>query len=443
VQNGVLEYRFGPYRLKPGTSSSSKRPWRLYKNDKEVELTARTHQLLIFLVAHRGERIPTAGIIAHVWQGKALGDEKNSLDELVNRLRTLLDDDGRYIDRGEGEIEFVHPVEVRTAETRGTGEVGSENGGPGTGAGESETEGEAPPETPPKVDQGAEPQPPVEETSAAPAPKQPQSRPPIWLVCVIAALFLSAAWGAAYYRKMWPAAAPKPNSATKRIGISLWRLQETGVRSGDKQRIIEHPPVADPKGEAGAWVPELAHSGFVVSPGERIRLTLTSDVRGFVYVIDREQYSDGRSSDGVLIFPTERIQYGSNEITFGVGINIPSAKDLPAFLEVKKSGKTHIGEELTILFFSRPRTDLRVAAEPLQITTKTFEELKFNSLSAVLLNEEEERRKVTPRSDEGGVSESNQLVQAQKASQLLYKVPEGWETSSLAVVLNLTFRSSQ
>ena len=432
MQGGVSEYRFGPYRLEPRTSPGSKRPWRLLKNNEEVDLTALTCRLLIFLLEHRGERIPNGRIILYVWQGKDLVDEQNSLDELVTRLRTLLDDDGRYIDRGEGEIEFVHPVEVFTTVTQDERERDSVNQVPPIGGAEAEIEDEMAPQASPTVVQTPEVQP-SEIAPSAIEPKQPPTSTRLWLIRATAGLGLLGL-GLLFYWKVSPAAHSQPISPTSRVGISLWRLQG-GQGGGDQgKRIIEHPQSPAPIAEVLEWIPEIAHSGFVVSPSERIRLGVNSEFHGFIYVVDRELYSDRETADGVLIFPTARIQNGSNEIIPGMKIDIPSARDAPPFLEVKRSSKTHIGEELTVLLLNEARADLRLAAQPLRITKQALGELKFHAFDAILLDEKARDLNKSEAPNRGALP-------AQNSSELLYSAPSA--SKNIVITLSVIFRQIQ
>jgi hypothetical protein len=220
-------------------------------------------------------------------------------------------------------------------------------------------------------------------------------------------------------------------------------LQGERVGGGQGKRIIEHPQSPAPIAEVLEWIPEIAHSGFVVSPSERIRLGVNSEFHGFIYVVDRELYSDREPADGVLIFPTARIQNGSNEILPGMKIDIPSARDAPPFLEVKRSSKTHIGEELTVLLLNEARADLRVAAQPLRITKQALGELKFHAFDAILLDEKVRDLNKSEAPNRAGATsvENSGALPAQNTSELLYSAPSA--AKNIVITVSVIFRQIQ
>jgi len=218
-----------------------------------------------------------------------------------------------------------------------------------------------------------------------------------------------------------------------RIGISLSRLQAESAGDNRTKRVIEHPQSGTGQPQIMEWIPATAASGYDISPNERIRFTISADVPGFVYVVDREIYSDRGLADGILIFPTVRIRNGANQIVPGQVIEIPAAKDDPPFLEIKKSNPTHTGEQLTVFFLRNVLSHFNIGAEAMKISQSTFDALQSNAFPAVLLGEGR---------DGASPSSASEVNSGRSLQQLLYAAPAGG-TSSVAITLNLTFRRIQ
>jgi hypothetical protein len=136
--------------------------------------------------------------------------------------------------------------------------------------------------------------------------------------------------------------AAKPAAATVDLGLTLWRLRPS--TSGDEgARLL----VQD--AGSGELTAARIDTGAPLALGDRVRLTIESPNGGFLYVIDREIYQDGATSDPYLIFPTTRTRQGDNAVRGGRLIDIPDQQDRPNYFTVRPSRPGQVGEQLTIL----------------------------------------------------------------------------------------------
>jgi DNA-binding response OmpR family regulator len=79
--------RFGPFEL-----DLTRR--RLLRNGSEVPLTLREHDLLSFLVRHRGQAFSRSELLSRVW-GAGFDGYEHTVNSHINRLRAKVEDDPR------------------------------------------------------------------------------------------------------------------------------------------------------------------------------------------------------------------------------------------------------------------------------------------------------------------------------------------------------------
>src|SRR5207302_7654799 len=106
--------------------------------------------------------------------------------------------------------------------------------------------------------------------------------------------------------------------------------------------------------EPAEWTPERVEANAPLRVGERIRISIESPSAGYLYVIDREQYADGTTSEPYLLFPTTRTCGGENRVTAGRVIEIPGQEDRPNYFRLRQSRSTQTAEVLTVLVTAQP-----------------------------------------------------------------------------------------
>jgi hypothetical protein len=160
------------------------------------------------------------------------------------------------------------------------------------------------------------------------------------------------------------------------LGVTIWRLR--AAKAGDAARLLVQE--AD---STTQWTPERVPVGAPIAPGDRVRLSIESPRAGYLYVVDREQYADGTSSEPFLIFPTTRTRGGDNKVAGGRLIEIPSQDDRPPFFTMRPSRPDQTGERLTIVVTTEPLNDVTIAAEPLKLARTLVEGWESRGAAAV------------------------------------------------------------
>jgi len=160
-----------------------------------------------------------------------------------------------------------------------------------------------------------------------------------------------------------PAAPDKANAkgAVAELGVTVWRLRPAAASDEGSRLLVQDD------GGATEWVPERVDAGQKLAIGDRVRLSFETPVSGYLYVLDREEYSDGTHSDAYLIFPTERPVGAGNAVKGGRLIEIPARDDRPNYFTVRQSRADQVAEVLTAIVSSQPIPELPLAAGPTRL----------------------------------------------------------------------------
>lgn len=175
------------------------------------------------------------------------------------------------------------------------------------------------------------------------------------------------------YNRMTPPLNSSENSAaTPLLGITLWRLRPSVASDNAESRDLVHDQTTNKNVELTA---ERLESEIPISEGELVRVSIESPRAGYLYVIDREQYTDNTLSDPTLIFPTLRINQGRNRVVPGQIVQIPSQMDAPPYLTVRPNPKRkdQVAEVLTVLVTTTP-LDLTIPPDAVKIPKRQFDD---------------------------------------------------------------------
>lgn len=120
------------------------------------------------------------------------------------------------------------------------------------------------------------------------------------------------------------------------LGLTIWRLQPpTRLTARERVRQLERRA-------------QRVAADTIFREGDLIRLSIESPRSGYLYVINRDWFSDGSTGETNLIFP---IRGEDNRLEAGKLIDIPAPHQTP----FKASPKTNqTGELLTIIVTSAP-----------------------------------------------------------------------------------------
>src|SRR5579872_5915832 len=137
------------------------------------------------------------------------------------------------------------------------------------------------------------------------------------------------------------------------LGVTLWRLRpEKSHETGARLLVLL------PNGDKRAEVPERVDAGTPLKPGDEVRLTVEVPYRGYMYVVDREQYSDGSVSDPYLIYPNWQTRPGDNVVAPGRLLEIPDRRDEVKTFTIVPKRKDQSAELLSILVTPEPLPNL-------------------------------------------------------------------------------------
>jgi hypothetical protein len=154
------------------------------------------------------------------------------------------------------------------------------------------------------------------------------------------------------------------------LGVTTWRFRPTTSLDNTKELIEEEGQTTPSQ-----WTLERVEEGTPLSLDQRVRLSVESLSRdGFLYVINREEFTDGTMGDARLIFPTRRNGPDGNKVKAGRLIYIPSP---PRYFRIKPSQttKAQSAEVLMILVSPQPLID----SSELSTTAITLPEDKIRS----------------------------------------------------------------
>jgi hypothetical protein len=145
------------------------------------------------------------------------------------------------------------------------------------------------------------------------------------------------------------------------LGVTFWRLRPFEIND-------EGAPLFPVRfGEkVQNWTAERVASSTKFEKGDRVRFTVESSRTGYLYVVNREFYTDGTTSEANIIFPTLRTRGGNNRVEAGSLIEIPSASDSVPYFTIKPRRADYAGEELIVLILPNelPNFEKTLRAQP-------------------------------------------------------------------------------
>jgi hypothetical protein len=151
----------------------------------------------------------------------------------------------------------------------------------------------------------------------------------------------------------------------KEVGVTIWRLRPaTKIDTGPGFSVLQ-------EGKLVVMTPERVEGTAPVKLGDRVRISIESPRTGYLYVINREQYADGKMGSPALIFPTTRVRGGDNNVVAGRLIDIPDSNDAQPFFTLtshQKAGEPEIlGELLTVVITEHPLKGITPARGPIPL----------------------------------------------------------------------------
>ena len=165
----------------------------------------------------------------------------------------------------------------------------------------------------------------------------------------------------------------------KRLGVTIWRLAQDKVTGGVDQEAVT---IKEP-GSGHSYVPTRVSAETLFALGDKVRLSFESPNEGYLYVFDRELYSDGTVGEPILIFPTMLARGGNNLIKAGQMVDIPAQSDRVPYFTLESKNKNWRGELLTVVVSPEPLKDVEIPDGPSPIAASLIDLLEDKYLKSV------------------------------------------------------------
>lgn len=214
--------------------------------------------------------------------------------------------------------------------------------------------------------------------------------------------------------------AAKPKFRIEELGVTFWRLRPV---TGDDEGAPLFPVKID-KERTEDWTAERVASTAEFKKGDRVRFTFEASRTGFLYIVNREFYTDGTSGAANLIFPTLRIRGGDNRVEAGSLIEIPASSDAVPYLTVTPRRADYAGEELLVMILPNELPDFNIGlrAQPVSVP-KIAKWLEDWSATADIYDAEDGLGTAYTKAESLAANVSSRaLTQEEPLPQTIYKV---------------------
>jgi hypothetical protein len=222
------------------------------------------------------------------------------------------------------------------------------------------------------------------------------------------------------------------------VGVTIWRLRPALTRDSG-ERIIVHDDAATKQ-----WTPERISPETKLSQGDKLRISIEGARKGYLYVINREQYADGSVGEPYLIFPTTRTLNGDNRVDIGKLTEIPAQDDSPPYFTVRKTRPDHVAEVLSVLVSPTPLEGIAIGDKAQQLSEKQVAEWESQWGSGVGFLEMDKSigQAWTKEERDAGSANTRALTAEGPAPQLLFYRAAAKPTDPLLVKLQLWYRTT-
>ena len=150
------------------------------------------------------------------------------------------------------------------------------------------------------------------------------------------------------------------------LGVTLWRLRAPRADDAGPKIIVK----TDANRREG-WTPERVGADTQFQAGDRVRLTIESKRRGYLYIINGELFANGKTGPLSLIFPAPANQDASgrllaaqfNQVGAGLLVDIPDQTEDYPYFKIEPRNADYAGELVLIIISPTPLEGLRLGAE--------------------------------------------------------------------------------
>lgn len=215
---------------------------------------------------------------------------------------------------------------------------------------------------------------------------------------------------------------PKTVLKSEQLGVTFWRLRPVAADDGDDAPFFS-VRIGDGREN---WTAERVNSTTRFKEGDRVRFTIESSRSGYLYIINREYYTDGTAGAANIIFPTVRTRGGDNSVVAGSLVDIPGSTDSVPYFTIKpkrKDDKVYAGEELVVLI-TKEKLPLDIGMKALAVNTAQFEKWSADWGATVDIYDAEDGEGIAMTGAELNAAQTatRALEQEEPLPQTIYKV---------------------
>jgi hypothetical protein len=197
------------------------------------------------------------------------------------------------------------------------------------------------------------------------------------------------------------------------LGLTLWRLRDP---KPSETRVF----VLKSKDESRERTQERIDVAAPITQTDGYRFTFEMPANGYLYVIDRERYADGKMSDPYLIYPNAA---GDNVVVPGRLIEVPDRREIPNYFTIAaKAGQT--AEVLSFLVTPEPIPGLRFSHDPVSLDPALYASLEKKAATKAERYELEggAGKTITESENKAGTDRQNKVTQSDPMPQTLYRI---------------------
>lgn len=227
-----------------------------------------------------------------------------------------------------------------------------------------------------------------------------------------------------------PTKGPPVSLEAQQLGITIWRLRRARTRDLGQRMLVRE------KDKLSEWIPERIEVDTPLHRGDKVRLSIESPRKGYLYIVDRELYSDGTMGEAMLIYPALDMRGGDNQVRAGKLIDIPAQEDDPNYFKASPNRADQVGEVLSIIVTTSP-LDLPIGVEPLPISASQIAQWEKTWASGTERFEMvggAGQRWTTEEKEAAHATGTRQLTRHEPSPQTIYKIATTDKTAFLVNV---------
>ena len=218
------------------------------------------------------------------------------------------------------------------------------------------------------------------------------------------------------YKPIAQSASTAPAGAGTMLGITLWRVRDPKPSDSPGTRVL----VLKKKDDSKECTQERMDAAAPITQQDGYRFTFEMPVNGYLYVIDRERYADGKLSEPYLIYPNNA---GDNVVVPGRLIEVPDRREIPNYFTIEAK-PSQVAEVLSFLVTPEPIPGLRFSHDPVPLDPALVATWEKKSVTKSERYEMEggAGKTITEIENKAGADRANNVTQDDPLPQTLYRV---------------------